>query len=107
MLTPARGHADDATGVVTPFFVPVKVTMMLAFVLALPSGPFQARAFRRPAIRPREAPGPCRCWGSTVLFLLGMAFCYSLRVPHGVPFHGNSAPKSITPGAGYRAYLSL
>src|SRR3546814_9839751 len=33
-----------ATGVITPFMVPIKVTMLAAFVLALPVVLFQARS---------------------------------------------------------------
>ena len=36
MDTLPAGTQMIATGVVTPFFVPVKVTMMVAFVLSLP-----------------------------------------------------------------------
>src|SRR5690606_38565902 len=54
MDTLPEGTHMIATGVVTPFFVPVKVTMMVAFVLALPWVLFQAWAFIAPGLYAHE-----------------------------------------------------
>ena len=43
-----------ATGVVTPFFVPIKVTLMVAFVICLPVVLYQAWAFVAPGLYAHE-----------------------------------------------------
>ena len=54
MDTLPAGTNMIATGVVTPFFVPVKVTMMVAFVFALPWVLYQAWAFIAPGLYAHE-----------------------------------------------------
>ena len=66
-----------ATGVLTPFMVPLKVTLLAAFVIALPWVLYQAWAFVAPGLYAHEkrliAP---LVVSSTVLFMAGIAFCY-------------------------------
>ncbi|KAG1244718.1 hypothetical protein G6F68_015341 [Rhizopus microsporus] len=45
-----EGTRMIATGVITPFMVPVKVTMMAAFIVALPVVLYQAWAFVAPGL---------------------------------------------------------
>jgi sec-independent protein translocase protein TatC len=75
-----------ATEVTAPFFVPIKVTMMAAFVIALPYLLYQVWAFVAPGLYAHEkklvAP---LIVTSTLLFLCGMAFAYFLVFP--VVFH--------------------
>jgi sec-independent protein translocase protein TatC len=75
-----------ATEVTAPFFVPVKVTMMAAIVVALPYLLYQIWAFVAPGLYAHEkrliAP---LIVSSTILFLCGMAFAYYLVFP--VVFH--------------------
>lgn len=75
-----------ATEVTAPFFVPVKVTMMAALVVALPYLLYQLWAFVAPGLYAHEkklvAP---LIISSTLLFLCGMAFAYYLVFP--VVFH--------------------
>ena len=49
-----EGTRMIATGVVTPFFVPVKVTLLVAFVIALPFVLYQAWAFIAPGLYAHE-----------------------------------------------------
>jgi sec-independent protein translocase protein TatC len=49
-----EGTRMIATGVITPFMVPVKVTMMAAFILALPVVLYQAWAFVAPGLYRHE-----------------------------------------------------
>jgi sec-independent protein translocase protein TatC len=49
-----EGTRMIATGVITPFMVPVKVTLMAAFVLALPVVLWQAWAFVAPGLYRHE-----------------------------------------------------
>jgi sec-independent protein translocase protein TatC len=103
-----EGTRMIATGVVTPFFVPVKVTLMVAFVLALPVVLFQAWAFVAPGLYAHEKRLALPLVvGSTLLFLLGMAFCYFFVFGTVFKFIAEFAPKSITPAPDIEQYLSF
>lgn len=103
-----EGAKMIATGVVTPFMVPVKVTMLVAFLAALPYVLYQAWAFVAPGLYEHEkklaAP---LVVGSTVLFYLGVAFCYYLVFGRVFAFIHGFAPKSITPAPDIEAYFSF
>ena len=79
-----QGAKMIATGVITPFMVPVKVAALAAFVVALPL-----------------------IVASTVLFLLGMAFCYYIVFERVFSFIHTFAPASITPAPDIDAYFSF
>ena len=97
-----------ATGVVTPFFVPVKVTMMAAFVIALPVILYQAWAFVAPGLYAHERRLAIPLvLGSTLLFLLGMAFCYFFVFGTVFHFIANFSPRSIVPAPDIEQYLSF
>lgn len=103
-----EGTRMIATGVVTPFFVPVKVTMLVAFVLCLPHTLYQAWAFVAPGLYAHEKRLALPLiFGSTVLFLLGMAFCYFFVFGTVFHFIAQFAPKSITPAPDIEQYLSF
>ena len=108
MATLPTGTHMIATGVVTPFFVPVKVTMMVAFVLALPVVLYQAWAFIAPGLyaHERRLAVPLVV-GSSALFLLGMAFCYFFVFGTVFKFIAEFAPKSIVPAPDIEQYLSF
>ena len=108
MDTLPEGTHMIATGVVTPFFVPVKVTMMVAFVLALPVVLYQAWAFIAPGLyaHERRLAMPL-VLGSTLLFILGMAFCYFFVFGTVFKFIAEFAPKSIVPAPDIEQYLSF
>ncbi|HEX5477427.1 MAG TPA: twin-arginine translocase subunit TatC, partial [Burkholderiales bacterium] len=64
-----------AIGVVTPFLVPMKVTGLAAFLIALPIVLYQAWAFVAPGLYEHEKKlGLPLVVVSTLLFLLGVAF---------------------------------
>lgn len=103
-----EGTKMIATGVVTPFFVPVKVTLMLAFVIALPVVLFQAWGFVAPGLYAHEKRLALPLViGSTVLFLIGMAFCYFFVFGTVFKFIAQFAPKSITPAPDIEQYLAF
>jgi sec-independent protein translocase protein TatC len=97
-----------ATGVITPFMVPVKVTALVAFVLALPYVLYQAWAFVAPGLYEHEkklaAP---LIIASTLLFLCGIAFCYYFVFGKVFAFIQGFAPKSISPMPDIEAYFSF
>ncbi len=103
-----EGTKMIATGVVTPFLVPVKVTIMVAFVAALPIVLYQAWAFIAPGLYVHEKRlGLPLVIASTILFLVGMAFCYFLVFGVVFSFINEFAPKSITPAPDIEQYLSF
>ena len=86
-----------ATGVVTTFFVPVKVTMLAALVIALPYVLYQVWAFVAPGLYQHEkrlvAP---LVVSSTILFICGMAFAYFIVFPLVFGFLAKFAPSGVS-----------
>lgn len=108
LATLPEGTRMIATGVITPFMVPVKVTLLAAFLLALPYVLYQAWAFVAPGLyRHEKRLALPLIFTSTLLFLVGMAFCYF--VVFGTVFHfiASFAPASITPAPDIEAYLNF
>lgn len=103
-----EGAKMIATGVITPFMVPVKVTALAAFMLALPYVLYQAWAFVAPGLYENEKKLALPLViGSTVLFLLGVSFCYYFVFGKVFAFIHDFAPKSITPAPDIEAYFSF
>lgn len=103
-----EGAKMVAIGVITPFMVPLKVTAMVAFLVALPFILYQAWSFVAPGLYTHERRlGLPLIVSSTLLFLLGMAFCYYLVFGQVFSFIASFAPKSITPAPDIEAYLSF
>src|SRR4051794_885674 len=103
-----EGAKMIATGVITPFMVPVKVTALAAFLVALPYVLYQAWAFVAPGLYEHEKRlGLPLVVASTVLFLAGVAFCYFFVFGKVFAFINNFAPKSITPAPDIEAYFSF
>lgn len=103
-----QGTRMIATGVITPFMVPVKVTMMAAFIVALPIVLYQAWAFVAPGLYKHEKQlAMPLIVSSTLLFIAGMAFCYFFVFKTVFHFIASFAPQSITPAPDIEAYLSF
>jgi sec-independent protein translocase protein TatC len=103
-----EGAKMIATGVITPFLVPMKVTALAAFMVALPVVLWQAWAFVAPGLYEHEKKLALPLViGSTVLFLLGVAFCYYFVFGRVFAFIHEWAPKSITPAPDIEAYFSF
>lgn len=103
-----EGTRMIATGVITPFMVPIKVTLLAAFVLSLPIVLYQAWAFVAPGLyRHEQRLALPLIATSTLLFLVGMAFCYYFVFNTVFHFISNFAPESITPAPDIEAYLSF
>jgi len=103
-----EGSKMIATGVITPFMVPVKVTALMGFMVALPYVLYQAWAFVAPGLyeHERKLAMPLIV-ASTVLFFLGVAFCYFFVFGKVFAFIHDFAPKSITPAPDIEAYFSF
>lgn len=108
LATLPPGSRMIAVGVITPFMVPIKVTLLAAFVLALPIVLYQAWAFVAPGLYKNEKRlAMPLIISSTLLFLLGMAFCYFVVFHIVFHFIATFAPHSITPSPDIEAYLSF
>lgn len=103
-----EGTKMIATGVVTPFLVPVKVAMMVSFILVLPYVLYQVWAFVAPGLYTHEKRLTIPLVvASTILFLLGIAFCYFFVFGVVFDFVNKIAPKSITVAPDIENYLSF
>ncbi|MFC3340580.1 twin-arginine translocase subunit TatC [Paracandidimonas soli] len=103
-----EGTRMIATGVITPFMVPVKVTLLAAFVISLPVVLYQAWAFIAPGLyRHEQRLALPLIISSTLLFLAGMAFCYFVVFRTVFSFIAGFAPQSITPAPDIEAYVSF
>ncbi|MFO1362465.1 MAG: twin-arginine translocase subunit TatC [Burkholderiales bacterium] len=103
-----EGAKMIATGVITPFLVPVKVTAFVALFVALPYVLYQAWAFVAPGLYMHEKRLALPLViASTVLFVLGVAFCYYFVFGKVFAFINSFAPQSITPAPDIEAYFSF
>lgn len=102
------GNTMIATGVISPFIVPIKVTLLVAFVIALPMVLYQAWSFIAPGLYKHEQKLAIPLIASsTLLFLLGMMFCYFVVFRTVFNFMVGIAPDSITMATDIEAYLSF
>ncbi|MCA1924952.1 MAG: twin-arginine translocase subunit TatC [Thiobacillus sp.] len=103
-----QGGQMIATEVTTPFFVPMKVTLMTAFLLALPWVFYQAWAFVAPGLYQHEKRlGVPLVIASVILFLLGMAFAYFLVFPVVFGFIVGVAPEGVAVMTDIGKYLDF
>ncbi|WP_408595801.1 twin-arginine translocase subunit TatC [Limnohabitans sp.] len=97
-----------ATSVISPFLVPLKILLMAAFLLALPVVLYQVWAFVAPGLYSHEKKLVLPLVvSSTLLFMIGVAFCYFFVFGQVFKFIQSFAPKSITAAPDIEAYLSF
>jgi sec-independent protein translocase protein TatC len=103
-----KGGQMIATGVTTPFFVPIKVAMMAAFLIALPYIFWQMWRFVAPGLYAHEKR---LVWplvsASTLLFFSGMAFAYFAVFPVVFGFITGVAPQGVAVMTDIDEYLSF
>lgn len=103
-----EGSTLIATNVISPFIVPLKITLMTAFLVALPVVLYQVWAFVAPGLYTHEKKLVLPLVvSSTLLFLVGVAFCYFFVFGQVFAFIQGFAPKSITAAPDIEAYLSF
>lgn len=103
-----KGTTLIATNVISPFVVPLKITLLAAFLLALPVVLYQVWAFVAPGLYSHEKRLVMPLVvSSTVLFFIGVAFCYFFVFGQVFKFIQGFAPKSITAAPDIEAYLSF
>src|SRR5674476_743415 len=103
-----KGGQMIATDVTTPFFVPLKVALMAAFLIALPYILYQIWRFVAPGLYAHEKR---LVWpliiASTILFFCGMAFAYFVVFPVVFGFITASAPQGVAVMTDIDKYLSF
>jgi sec-independent protein translocase protein TatC len=103
-----QGGQMIATDVTTPFFVPVKVALMTAFLISLPYILYQIWSFVAPGLYSHE-----KRWivplvvSSVLLFFCGMAFAYFAVFPMVFGFVTAAAPKGVAVMTDIDKYLSF
>ena len=102
------GSTMIATGVISPFLVPMKVTLLLAFIVALPWVFYQAWAFIAPGLYAHEKRLVLPLVvSSSLLFIGGVAFCYFFVFGRVFHFISAFAPTSIAVTPDIENYLDF
>ncbi len=97
-----------ATAVTTPFFVPMKVAMLAAFVISLPHTLYQIWAFIAPGLYSNEKKLMVPVIVSSFfLFIVGMAFAYLAVFPVVFGFIVKSAPAGVAVMTDIAQYLDF
>jgi sec-independent protein translocase protein TatC len=103
-----KGGQMIATDVTTPFFVPLKVAMMTAFLIALPYILYQIWRFVAPGLYAHEKRLVVPLIvASTLLFFCGMSFAYFAVFPIVFGFITASAPLGVAVMTDIDKYLSF
>lgn len=108
MASLPAGSKMIATGVISPFLIPMKIALLTGFMLSLPWVLYQAWAFIAPGLYAHEkrliAP---LVISSSVLFIAGVAFCYFLVFGKVFAFINEFAPQSIMVAPDIENYLDF
>lgn len=103
-----KGSTMIATGVISPFLVPMKVTLLVAFILSLPWVFYQVWAFIAPGLYTHEKRLVLPLvLSSSLLFMGGVAFCYFFVFGRVFKFIGEFAPTSIAVMPDIENYLDF
>ena len=102
------GSKMIATGVISPFLIPMKIAAMTAFLVALPYLLYEMWAFVAPGLYVHEKRLVLPLVvSSTLLFFLGMAFCYFIVFGRVFEFIAGFAPRSVSVAPDIEAYFSF
>jgi sec-independent protein translocase protein TatC len=103
-----KGATLIATNVISPVLVPLKITLMAGFMLALPIVLYQLWAFVAPGLYSHEKKLVLPLVvSSTILFFAGVAFCYFLVIPGMSKFIQAFAPATITAAPDIEQYFGF
>ncbi|WP_351078296.1 twin-arginine translocase subunit TatC [Shewanella sp. CAL98-MNA-CIBAN-0140] len=97
-----------ATDVAAPFFAPFKLTLVLAFFIAIPYVLYQVWSFVAPGLYKHEKRlvFPLLA-SSTLLFYLGIAFAYYIVFPVVFGFFTSVVPDGVEVATDISSYLSF
>ena len=102
------GVSMIATDVVAPFFVPIKVTFFVAFIISLPFILWQIWSFIEPALYSEEKKLALPVvLSSFLLFLAGMAFAYFVVFPAAFSFIIAFSPSEVEIATDIDKYFSF
>ena len=103
-----EGSSMIATGVATPFFTPIKLTIVLSIFVAIPAILYQVWAFIAPGLykHERKLVAPLVI-SSALLFYLGMVFSYYVVFPLVFSFFTSTAPEGVTIATDISSYLDF
>ncbi|MEG3754196.1 twin-arginine translocase subunit TatC [Psychromonas arctica] len=103
-----EGSSMIATGVATPFFTPIKLTIVLSILIAIPAILYQVWAFVAPGLykHERKLVAPLVA-SSAFLFYLGMVFSYYVVFPLVFSFFTSTAPEGVTIATDISSYLDF
>ncbi|EKY3225642.1 Sec-independent protein translocase subunit TatC [Cronobacter dublinensis] len=103
-----HGASMIATDVASPFFTPIKLTMMVSVILSAPVILYQVWAFVAPALykHERRLIVPLLV-SSTLLFYIGMAFAYFVVFPLAFGFLTKTAPVGVVVSTDITSYLDF
>ena len=126
MVALPQGAKLLATGVIAPFMVPLKVTLFVAFVIALPYVLWQLWGFIAPGLYRKEKKDKTRLFNkleyrdspsgakapriiisSLVMFFLGMAYCYFIVFRMVFQFIAGFSPNSVNFAPDIDSYFSF
>ena len=97
-----------ATNVISPVLVPLKITLMAAFLVALPYVLYQVWSFVAPGLYSHEKKFVLPLVvSSTLLFFIGVAFCYFIVIPAMSRFIQSFAPTAITAAPDIEQYFGF
>lgn len=103
-----QGATMIATDVASPFFTPIKLTIMVSVILSAPVILYQVWAFIAPALykHERRLVVPLLV-SSTCLFYIGMAFAYFVVFPLAFGFLTKTAPAGVVISTDITNYLDF
>ena len=103
-----EGQSMVATGVISPFLTPFKLTLVLSFYIAIPVILYQVWGFIAPGLykHERKMVLPLAA-SSTVLFYVGMAFAYYVVFPLIFAFLTTTAPEGVEVMPDMKDYLDF
>ena len=97
-----------ATDVAAPFFAPFKLTLVLAFFIAIPYVLYQVWSFVAPGLYKHEKRLVVPLLASsTLLFYLGIAFAYYIVFPVVFGFFTSVVPEGVQVATDISSYLSF
>jgi sec-independent protein translocase protein TatC len=103
-----QGAKMIAVGVVSPFLIPIKVTLLAGFMLALPWVLYQVWGFVAPGLyRHEKRLVVPLVVTSTLLFYVGVAFCYFFVFGQAFPAIQAMAPATVSVSPDIEAYLDF
>jgi sec-independent protein translocase protein TatC len=103
-----QGATLIATNVISPILVPLKITLMGGFLIVLPYVLYQVWAFVAPGLYSHEKKMVLPLVvSSTLLFFIGVAFCYFIVIPAMSKFIQSFAPTTITAAPDIEQYFGF